>query len=266
MPFSPSPSILRGPRNLSAQNRRTWRKWHRDHGSRIDTDCRRRELRGTAVWSNPRGRMIGDVDVQNAARTNFHRDEHIEHAKRRSDRDQEIASDNRLCMVSYECCPTLITSPATWRARTQILSHRSRRNTDSEFDEQLIGDALLSPSWILAFQFTNDFPKVLRKRRTPAPSGLPSPELAERVAMPSQESCRLDDDQRATPIKESSQSHHRQPKCTSCSSRSRLSLLEKCELFAKEQVLGHQGGAGEKEQAKEGEQYGFYAISIPFQG
>ncbi len=84
--------------------------------------------------------------------------------------------------------------------------------------------------------------------------------------MPSEEDRRLHDHQSVTPIEESNQNHHLEPKCPSRSLRSGLSLLEKCELFAKGQVLCHQGGAGEKEQTKEGDQIGILRIAIPFQG
>jgi len=58
-------------------------------------------------------RMIRHVEVQNPARADLHRHEHVEDLEGCGDRDEEIAGNDRLGVVSDEGRPTLIsTSPA----------------------------------------------------------------------------------------------------------------------------------------------------------
>lgn len=212
------------------------------------------------------GGMIGYVDMQNPTGTNIHHHEDVEDTKSRGDGNEEIAGNCGLRMVTNERRPSLITSRTAMRIGTQIFPYGSWRYSDSELHKQFVRNALLAPGWILPIHSANDFAQVRRQGGTATPARFPFPEVPECVTMPFEEGCRLYDHQSIAPVEESSQRYHQQAKCSRCSSRREFALLEKSELFAKEKVLRHQGGTGEKEQAKEGDQYGFYAIPTPFQG
>ena len=69
---------------------------------------------------------------------------------------------------------------------------------------------------------------------------------------------RLDNDQSFTPIKEPGEQDHEGACSSGRTSRLHPAFLKQSELFAKEQVLGDDGGAGGKEQADEQEQATFY--------
>ncbi len=104
-----------------------------------------------------RGRMIGHIDMQDSTGTNLHHDENVEYAKRRSDGNEEIASDDRLGAVADECRPMLITSRNATRLGTQVFPYGPRRHADSELNKQLVSNALLAPRWILPIHSANDF-------------------------------------------------------------------------------------------------------------
>ena len=76
--------------------------------------------------------------------------------------------------------------------------------------------------------------------------------------MPFKKCLRLDNDQSFTPIKEPGEQDHEGACSSSRTSRFHQAFLKQSELFAKEQVLGDEGGAGGKEQADEQEQATFY--------
>src|SRR5580658_3208897 len=92
--------------------------------------------------------------------------------------------------------------------RTQVLAHGPGRDSDSELDEQFVGDSLLSPGWILPPKSLDDLAQVRRQRGATTSSRLPSPEKPKRVAVPPEKRCRLDGHQSAAPNKKSGQSNH----------------------------------------------------------
>ncbi len=79
------------------------------------------------------GRMGGDVAMQDSPRVDLHRDKHIENLKRRRDRDEEIAGDDRLGVVFHECRPTLIAR--SWRRVIDVLADRSGGNATPSFSD-----------------------------------------------------------------------------------------------------------------------------------
>jgi hypothetical protein len=97
----------------------------------------------------------------------------------------------------------------------------------------------------------NQFAQVLWQLRSASLPRLPSPERPERGAMPLKECLRLDNDQSFTPIKEPGEQDHEGACGSGRTSRLHPAFLKQSELFAKEQVLGDDGGAGGKEQADE---------------
>jgi hypothetical protein len=147
-----------------------------------------------------RRRMIGHVYMQNPPRTNLHRYEDVDHPKSRGDGNEEIACNDGLRMVVNERRPTLVAArTATWIG-AQVSPHGSRRHLDSEFNKQFVGDALLAPDGILSRESAVVFAQVWRQGGTAKPSRLPFPKLPECIAVPFDEGCRFDDDQRAAPF------------------------------------------------------------------
>src|SRR5207253_2990 len=53
-------------------------------------------------------------------------DKHVQHPERRSDRNEEVACENRLCMVLQEGGPALIAAWLPWRSLRHVLANGSR--------------------------------------------------------------------------------------------------------------------------------------------
>ena len=77
-------------------------------------------------------RVLGDVAVQNPPRADFHRNEYVQDAERRSHGHEKVASDDGLCMIPYKGCPTLAGASA-WITQLQILAAGSRRDSNAQF-------------------------------------------------------------------------------------------------------------------------------------
>jgi hypothetical protein len=54
------------------------------------------------------GGVLGDVEVENASRSDLHGDKYIQDTETGSNRDEEVAGHNSVGMVAHECGPTLI--------------------------------------------------------------------------------------------------------------------------------------------------------------
>jgi len=64
------------------------------------------EERNSKLLDGPfRGRVLSHIAVQDAARAGFHGDKHIDDAKCRRDRLEEIASDHGLRVIAHESAP-----------------------------------------------------------------------------------------------------------------------------------------------------------------
>jgi hypothetical protein len=87
-----------------------------------------------------RGWVIGHIDMQHLVEANLHRDENVDYAKRSRHGDKEIAGDDSLRMVTDKRRPTVTFSAAAGLIGVQVFPHGSRRDSNSEFDEQLVGD------------------------------------------------------------------------------------------------------------------------------
>jgi len=75
-------------------------------------------------------RMLGDVAMQDPARSNFHGDQDVQDAKARRDGNEVVASDNGGCMIPNESGPT-VDGASAWPATFQILGDCSRRDSDA---------------------------------------------------------------------------------------------------------------------------------------
>ena len=96
-----------------------------------------------------RGRVRRHVHVENPARTDFHHDEDVEELEPRRDNGQEVGGDDRLRVISNECRPALrrmVRTAATVISTRHVLSHRARRHSDPELDEELMRDPLFTPA------------------------------------------------------------------------------------------------------------------------
>src|ERR1700682_1070635 len=74
----------------------------------------------------------------------------IEQPKRRRDRDKEVACHNSLRMVAQEGRPALITARSTQRSLGYVLANGTRRDTQTELQQQFVGNPLLAPEGILS--------------------------------------------------------------------------------------------------------------------
>lgn len=204
-----------------------------------------------------RRRMFGHVHVENPPRVNFHRDEHIEHAKTGVDALKEITGHDGLCMATDKTRPALMPA-ATWTVVVQILPNRSRRDSNSELKIQFSGNPFFSPSWVVPCHRADQAAEVSWQRRSAALPGFPFPEQPESGAMPFHERFRRDNHQGIPPVEEPSEQHEYEPRFRSCPARLDLTLTEHRKLFAKKQILGDEGCARAKERTEKGEQSVFY--------
>ena len=81
-----------------------------------------------------RGRMRGHIDVGQPPRAVLDHDKHIQHSKCRSDRDEEVTSHNRPCMVLQKGGAALIAARLAWRSLRHVFADRSWRDPDPELD------------------------------------------------------------------------------------------------------------------------------------
>jgi hypothetical protein len=95
--------------------------------------------------------MRSDVAVRDPPSSDFHDYKDIEQSKIGCDDHEEVASQNDLSMVPNKDHPTLQSAAS---ARSPIVRHvpsdSPRRDSDAKFQQQLSGDALLSPGRIAA--------------------------------------------------------------------------------------------------------------------
>jgi hypothetical protein len=125
--------------------------------------------------------------------------EHVQHAERRGDHDEEVTCENRFGMVFQEGRPTLITTRLAWRSLRHVLPDRSWRHAYTQLHQQLIRDALLAPQWILDRHPSNKLPQFERNRR-PTRSGFVAPEHSPARSMPTHNCLGPNDDHAGSPV------------------------------------------------------------------
>ena len=94
-------------------------------------------------------RVRSHTNAHQPAATVFDDNENVEHSEARGDRNEKVACHNRSCMVLQECRPTRVASWLTLRPLRHVLPYGPRRNLNAQFHQQLTGDSLLAPQWIL---------------------------------------------------------------------------------------------------------------------
>jgi hypothetical protein len=93
--------------------------------------------------------MRRDIQMQRPTSAVLNHHKSVEQAKRRSDRDEEVAGNDRASMIAYKRRPALIATRSAGRELRHVFPHCSRRDPKPEFEPQLIGDTLLPPKLIL---------------------------------------------------------------------------------------------------------------------
>src|SRR5207248_9421650 len=95
-------------------------------------------------------RMLGRIEMNQASRSDFQGDKHIDDAKGGGYGGEEIASHDCLGVIFQESRPALVSRsawPGQWLA---VLGDGARREPNLELQPQFIGDAFFSPGWILS--------------------------------------------------------------------------------------------------------------------
>src|SRR5215472_11930191 len=101
---------------------------------------------------------------------------------------EEVAGDDRMGVVPDESQPSLLEIGRSHRAANlQVLLYRARRNSDTEFQSQLVGDAFLASGHVLDCHLPDQLPQVLWQTRSSGRLRLPAPEQPESFAMPTDE-------------------------------------------------------------------------------
>ena len=123
-------------------------------------------------------------------------------------------------------------------------SNRPRRNADTELQPELIGDPLFAPSRIFMNHSRDHLLEFDRQLRTPDGTRLSLPKQSERIAMPADQRCRLNNEKSGFPVKEAGRpedqrqaSYIRQP-----SGLDPVFMVEG-QLLAEKQILGNQRGS-----------------------
>src|SRR5450755_4037803 len=130
--------------------------------------------------------MGSDVKLNNSAGSMFHVHQHVEDSKSGTRYYAEVAGDDGRRVVLEKGRPTLIATAVTaGRARRfgQIFPDGARRHAQAEFHQQLVGNSLLAPGWILARHPTDQMLEVGRNLRAASLAHV-TPEQLVALALP----------------------------------------------------------------------------------
>src|ERR1700745_2118643 len=115
--------------------------------------------------------MSRQVVVKNAAAAHLHCHEDEQHPESNCDGNQKVTGHNSRSVILDEGSPMLV-RVSSWspipRVLRPILPHRSRRNIDTEFQGQFIGDALFSPGDVFLHHASDELADLLRQRPSTA--------------------------------------------------------------------------------------------------
>jgi hypothetical protein len=107
--------------------------------------------------------------MEDSTRAQCHDHKYIQGAERGSDHNEEVAGRDHLGMVADKGQPTLLRIGCPNRAPAlQVLSYRTRRYSNPEFQLELVSDAFLSPCRIVGGHLSDQLPQVLRQARSSA--------------------------------------------------------------------------------------------------
>jgi hypothetical protein len=186
------------------------------------------------------------VHMEKLAPIDVHHHENVEDAKTSRDNIYEIASNDRFCVISNKGHPPLARGRAAWfQVLGPVVPHGPRRDGDSEFEEQLIGNAGLAPSGVLMHHLRDERPQVLWQA-WPTTTRLPTPEELEDPPVPTDQSLRPNDHQSILPIKPPRPEHKVESRRIGQATRLALAFPIEGELFPEEQILCNEGRPGAK--------------------
>src|SRR5215467_10970159 len=164
--------------------------------------------------------------------------DHVDQPKRCCHNDKEVGGDDGLRVIAHESHPALGRVRRAPRGLRNIASNRPRRNLNSDFQQEFVGDALLAPCGIVRRHFNNQLLQVGRHTWTATGSRFPFPKHSEPAAVPANQCVGLDDREGVPPVEETREMGKRKTNGVGSAPRLDLSLNVEAELFAEEQILG----------------------------
>src|SRR5215469_18657170 len=142
--------------------------------------------------------------MKDTAGADLHYHEYIKDTKASGERDHEVACQQDSGMIADKRLPVLRseTRRARWVFYRPVRPYRPRRNADAELQPELIGDALFAPARIVMNHAGDHLLKLGRQPRTTDATRLPLPKQSERLAMPTDQRWRLNNEKSGFPLKE----------------------------------------------------------------
>ena len=122
-----------------------------------------------------------------------------------------------------------------------VLSHRARRHSDPELDEELMSDSFFAPADVRDRHLDDQLLELLWHGRTSFASRFPPAEQTKSFPVPADERIGLHDDEGVSPLEELSQGHHREASGVICAARCLLALDKERELFPEKEILSGEG-------------------------
>jgi hypothetical protein len=100
-------------------------------------------------------RVARDIEVQQSSGAVVHHHKDVDLAEGRGDGNEEVASDNSLSVIAKERGPTLIATGPSRGRLGHVVANGAGRNTNSELQQELVADPLLTPGRILHSHASN---------------------------------------------------------------------------------------------------------------
>ncbi len=118
-----------------------------------------------------------------------------------------------------------------------VLTHRPRRHSDPELDEELMSDSFFAPADVRDRHLDDQLLELFWHRRTSFASRFPPPKQTKSFPVPADERVGLHDDEGILPVEQPSQRRHREPGHVLGTARRLLTLDEECELLSEKEIL-----------------------------
>lgn len=120
-------------------------------------------------------RMPRDIGLQNSPGMEFHDHQYIDQLERCGDNDKEVRGNDGFGVVPHKSHPTLGWVCGTSRRLGHVAPDRSRRNLDSDFQQEFVGDTFLAPCGIVYGHFNDQLLQVGRHTGAAAAPRFPFP-------------------------------------------------------------------------------------------
>ena len=121
--------------------------------------------------------MRCDVDVDESASFMFNHHKDIEEAEGHRDDHEEVTRHDAFRMIAEEGGPPLRLTTLTWSSHAvvwHVFPHGSGRDAQTELEQELVGDPLLTPRWVILSHLFDEESQRSRDARA-AGFGLPPP-------------------------------------------------------------------------------------------